>query len=59
MDEGAEFDKVKSEVLGKQIGFSGRVSKNSLMDRIEFIAQRIFEINPKELAEGLMKEISL
>ncbi len=56
---GDRFEEVKSEILGKQISFSGRANKNVLMDRIEFIAQRVNELNPKELANELMKEISI
>lgn len=52
------FENVKLDVLGKQLSFSGRVNKNALMDRLEFIAQRVIEINPKELANDLMKEVS-
>ncbi|MFO8016663.1 MAG: OB-fold nucleic acid binding domain-containing protein [Candidatus Woesearchaeota archaeon] len=37
-----KFDEVKHNLLGKQIKIVGRINKNTMMDRLEFIAQRVF-----------------
>ena len=43
------FEPMKKEVLGRQLSMSGRVTKNTMMDRIEFTASNIEEINPVEM----------
>lgn len=63
-DSPADFDSVKNEVLGNIVKFTGRVVKNPLFNRTEFIAQ-IVDANPdpkEELKrlenEELVKETS-
>ncbi|MCX6707916.1 MAG: hypothetical protein NT001_07345, partial [Candidatus Woesearchaeota archaeon] len=44
-----QFEKVKYDLLGKQIKVAGRVNKNMMFDRIEFVAQLVFpNPDPKE-----------
>lgn len=40
-----KFEEVKHDLLGKQIKIIGRINKNMMMDRMEFVAQRVFN-NP-------------
>ena len=48
-----EFEKYKSELMGKQLVIVGRVVKNEMFDRKEFIAQRIIEVKPEDMIEEL------
>lgn len=41
-DDIPSFDAVKNELLGKIIKIVGRVTKNEMFDRLEFIAQLVF-----------------
>jgi len=43
------FEKLKEEVLGKQLSISGRVTKNTMMDRLEFMSANIKDLDPIEL----------
>jgi len=43
-----KFEEVKHDLLGKQIKLFGKINKNMMMDRIEFIAQRVSKANPDE-----------
>ncbi len=44
-----KFEQVKHDLLGKQIKVVGRVNKNPMFDRIEFIAQLVFpDPDPEE-----------
>ena len=51
------FEEVRSNILGKQLKVSGRVSKNAMFDRFEFMAQDISEVDAQEVADNLLKEI--
>lgn len=44
-----KFEATKDKVMGSQLKLSGRVTKNDMFDRIEFIANRSEEINPEAL----------
>ncbi len=46
------FDALKKDVLGKQLIMSGRVNKNTMMDRLEFMASNIKEVNPVEMVKA-------
>ncbi|MFC1731649.1 OB-fold nucleic acid binding domain-containing protein [candidate division KSB1 bacterium] len=37
-----KFEEVKHDLLGKQLKLIGKINKNMMMDRIEFVAQRVF-----------------
>ena len=49
------FDSIKENVMGKQLVIHGRVTKNSMFDRLEFSANSISELNPNVLVEELEK----
>ncbi len=49
------FDSIKENVMGKQLVIRGRVTKNSMFDRLEFSANSISELNPNVLVEELEK----
>lgn len=50
-----EFDKVRNEILGKQLMIVGRVTKNEMFERNEFTAQRILDIKPEEIISELSR----
>lgn len=43
------FENVKAEMTGKHLMIIGRVTKNEMFDRLEFVAQDVTPINPKTL----------
>lgn len=45
----AEFETAKNELQGKHLMVTGRVTKNEMFDRLEFVAQDISKVDPKEL----------
>jgi len=47
------FESIKEEVLGRQVEVIGRVVKNEMFNRKEFIASNIQELNPEKLIENL------
>ena len=47
--EGEGFEELKGLVLGKQMIMSGRVNKNTMMDRLEFMVSSVKEIDPVEM----------
>lgn len=53
-DEPDKFEEVKTKLLGEQIKLRGRINKNDMFDRLEFIAQLVFpHPDPKEEIERL------
>jgi len=44
-----EFEPMKTELQGKHFMIIGRVTKNEMFDRLEFIAQEVNEVDPKTL----------
>jgi hypothetical protein len=46
------FDALKKDVLGKQLIMSGRVNKNTMMDRLEFMASNVKEVDPVEMVKA-------
>jgi len=55
-DAPEKFEEVKNSLLGDMIKVVGRVNKNELFDRLEFIARLVFKADPKEEIERLKKE---
>ena len=51
----ADFEKIKDNILGKQIKVEGRAVKNEMFNRIEFISNNIEELSP----EILLKELEI
>ncbi len=45
----ALFDVWRKEILGKQILVEGRINKNDMFDRLEFVARKIKEADPSVL----------
>lgn len=44
-----EFETVKNELQGKHLMLTGRVTKNEMFDRLEYIAQDVTTVDPKTL----------
>ncbi|MEK6834650.1 MAG: hypothetical protein AABX61_00105 [Nanoarchaeota archaeon] len=53
------FDEVRLNLLGMQYMFSGKVTKNEMFDRKEFIINSIEKINVEEAAQEIVEEINL
>ena len=52
-DSPGEFNLLKDKTVGKQVKIGGRVVKNEMFERMEFIANSIEELNP----EAILKEM--
>ncbi len=53
-DNPQEFEKIKTELLGMMVKFIGRVSKNDLFGRLEFIVNVVIRnVNPEEEIKNL------
>ncbi|MCD4666505.1 hypothetical protein K8R47_01695 [archaeon] len=55
----SKFDAIREEVMGKQFKIYGKVVKNDMFDRLEFMANDLEELNPEEVADELVKEIDV
>jgi replication factor A1 len=52
-----KFDQVKIDLLGQMIKVGGRVTKNAMFDRLEFVARKVrMNPDPKEELEELRKQ---
>lgn len=48
------FEKVKMDLLGEQIKVMGRCQRNTMFDRLEFVAQQVYrDVNPEEELQRL------
>jgi hypothetical protein len=47
------FDAAKQRLLGKPLILQGKIQKNMLFDRLEFMVSAIDEANPEELIQEL------
>jgi len=57
-DNPNEFDAVKTELLGNFVKLIGRTSKNTMFDRIEFLANLVFtDVDPKTEMKRLEGEV--
>ena len=54
-DNISSFENVKTELLGKQVLVTGRASKNTMFDRIEFVASNVAIPDPAKEIEKLEK----
>jgi len=53
-----KFEKVKNDLLGNIVKFIGRVNKNEMFDRLEFIANRVYtDLDPEEEIKRLNEEV--
>lgn len=50
------FESVKQELLGKHVMLTGRVTKNEMFDRLEFIAHDTQIVDPKKLVAILQQD---
>jgi replication factor A1 len=56
----AEFEPIKHDLLGHIIKITGRANKNTMFDRIEFVAQGLeLDPNPDQEIQRLDKEIDM
>jgi len=57
----ASFDDIKHELLGKPVKIVGNTKKNTLFDRLEFVANEVVNPNPddelKSISSGTEKDI--
>jgi ssDNA-binding replication factor A large subunit len=53
------FDDIRANLLGTQYSFTGKVTKNEMFDRKEFIISSIEEIKPEEAAQEIIEEIDV
>jgi len=55
-----KFEEIRTSLLGNIIKVNGRVTKNTMFDRLEFITNRVFpNPDPKEEVERLKKETNI
>lgn len=53
------FEEVKNQLLGTIVKFIGKVNKNQMMDRVEFVSQLVFpNPDPEDEIKRLEKEIA-
>ena len=60
IDETKSMDKfleLRDSVVGKQLRILGRVNKNEMFDKTEFVARNVEDVNPIDMAEDLIKGI--
>lgn len=56
-EDPGSFEDVKTELLGMMVKFIGRVSKNEMFNRLEFVANLVIkDVNPDEEMKNLSKE---
>ncbi|NQU97828.1 hypothetical protein HQ533_00005 [Candidatus Woesearchaeota archaeon] len=55
-----KFEDMKKEMMGNLVKFHGRVVKNEMFDRLEFVCNRVFtDINPEEEIKRLSEEVEI
>lgn len=50
-NDAGKFEQMKNNVLGKQLEVNGRVTKNEMFNRMEFIANIVGELKPEKLLQ--------
>ncbi|MBU4501850.1 MAG: hypothetical protein KKA79_04605 [Nanoarchaeota archaeon] len=53
-----EFEMVKNDLQGKHFMITGRVTKNDMFERLEFVAQEVAQVDPKSLLEQKQEAIA-
>lgn len=53
------FDEIRTNLLGMQYLFTGKVTKNEMFDRKEFIVNSIEQINSEEIAQEIIEQIDV
>lgn len=57
-EDPSKFDVIKNELLGQIVKFNGRVNKNQMFDRLEFVASRVYtNLDPEEEIKRLNEEV--
>jgi ssDNA-binding replication factor A large subunit len=51
-----DFEKIKQELLGKSSKVTGKIKKNQFFERLEFMAQQVRDVDPREEIARLQKE---
>jgi replication factor A1 len=57
MDEEGRYNLIKERLLGRELQLTGRVKKNKIFDRIEFIVSDVKDLNVLEESKKLVKEL--
>jgi len=55
----ALFEETRVNLLGSQYVFTGKVTKNEMFDRNEFLISSIEQINPEEAAQEIIEQIDV
>ena len=55
----ALFEEVRTNILGEQFKFNGKVTKNEMFDRKEFIINELEELKPEEIVKEVIEEIKI
>ncbi len=53
------FEEVRTEILGEQYKLTGKVTKNEMFDRKEFIVNSVEELKAEEIANEIAEEIKI
>ena len=56
-NNGASFEDLKKDVLGRQIMVAGRINKNEMFERLEMAVNKVSEIDPVALANNIVSGI--
>ena len=54
-EKAEDFEKIKQELLGKNSKVIGKTKKNQFFERLEFMAQRVMDLDPREEIARLQK----
>jgi replication factor A1 len=55
--EDLNLEEIKKELLGKQIMLIGRVVKNQMFDRLEFVVRKCKDVDPSEMIKELENDV--
>ncbi len=55
----ANFEELRNNVLGEQYKFNGKVTKNEMFDRKEFIINSLEELKPEEIINEAVEQIDV
>ncbi len=51
------FEDVKNKIKGRHVVMNGRVKRNEMFDRLEFIVSNFNDSDPRNMAQNLLKEV--
>ncbi|MEK6812949.1 MAG: OB-fold nucleic acid binding domain-containing protein [Nanoarchaeota archaeon] len=58
-EDAPSFEAFKNQLLGRQFKLVGKVTKNEMAGRNEFVARLVLDVHPVEAAQKIVEEISL